>query len=173
MFLDQFKLRRSIRKFENKEVEKEKLDIILKSALLSPSSRGIKPWEFVTVSDGGVLEKLSVSKQYGSKFLSGAPVGIVVIGDKNASDVWIEDTSIASLIIQLAAQDLGLGSCWIQIRERLQSENQKSEDYIREVLNIPENYGVLSIIALGYPDEIKQPYDENQLGNDKLHINRF
>lgn len=173
MLLDMLKTRRSIRKFKNKEVEKEKLEIILKSALLSPSSRGIRPWQFITVTDSEILKKLSVSKNYGSQFLAGAPVGIVVLGDTKVSDVWVEDASIASTIIQMTAHDLGLGSCWIQIRERFNSENEKSEDCIRKILNIPENYGVLNVIALGYPDELKQPYDENLLGSDKLHFNKF
>lgn len=173
MLLEMLKTRRSIRRFKNREVEKEKLETILKSALLSPSSRGKRPWQFVTVTDGEILKKLSLSKNYGSQFLGGAPVAIVVLGDTKASDVWVEDTSIASTIIQLAAHELGLGSCWIQIRERFQSGNQKSEDYVRELLDIPENYGVLSIIAVGYPDETKQPYDENMPDSDKLHLNRF
>ncbi|HEX2926300.1 MAG TPA: nitroreductase family protein [Ruminiclostridium sp.] len=171
--LDLLKSRRSIRKFKDREVEGDKLDIILKSALLSPSSRGVRPWHFIVVTDKETLQKLSASKQYGSQFLAGAPAGIVVIGDTKASDIWIEDTSIASIIIQLAAQDLGLGSCWIQIRERFKAENQKSEEYVKSVLDIPGEYGVLSIIALGYPDETKKPYDENELENTKLHFDKF
>lgn len=173
MLFDLLKSRRSIRKFQDKEVEKEKLDTILKGALLSPSSRSIRPWEFIAVTDKEILQKLSKCKKHGSQFLSDAPLGIVVIADKAACDVWVEDTSIASIIIQLAAQDLGLGSCWIQVRERLHSDGGKAEDYIRELLEIPENYSVESVIAVGYPAEEKKPYDEDGLLYGKLHFDRY
>ena len=101
-----------------------------------------------------------------------SPVAIVVIGDSLTSDVWIEDASIASTLIQLEAESLGLGSCWIQMRSR-QGENDDSEKEVRNVLNIPDNYGVLSIIALGYKDEEKIPYDENSFNFNKIHYNKF
>ncbi|NLV86792.1 MAG: NAD(P)H nitroreductase [Clostridiales bacterium] len=173
MYYDMLKARRSIRKFSDREVEKEKLDIILKSALLSPSSRSIRPWEFVTVRDKETLKKLSESKHHGSSFLSDANLGIVVIADPEKCDVWVEDCSIASIIIQLAAESQGLGSCWIQIRERAHNETESAETYIKNMLGIPKKYCVLSIIAIGYPDEEKDAYDENRLPYDKLHFEGF
>jgi len=166
-------LRRSIRKFQDKEVEKEKLEIILKSALLAPSSKGRRPWEFIAVTDKGLLDKLSKCREHSSKFLAGAPLGIVVVADPEACDVWIEDASIAATIIQLSAQDLGLGSCWIQVRERLHTEGEKAEDYIKELLGIPDKYNVECIVAIGYPAEEKKPYDENKLAYEKIHYNVF
>ena len=173
MFYDLLKSRRSVRKFLDQEVEKEKLDIILKSALFSPSSRSRRPWEFIVVNDKGLLSKLSRCKEHGSQFLAGAPLGIVVLADPEVCDVWIEDTSIASIIIQLAAQSLGLGSCWIQTRKRLHTQDKNSEDYIKELFNIPKQYSVESVITIGYPAENKEPYDENQLLYDKVHYNQF
>ena len=173
MYYDMLKERRSIRKFSDREVEKEKLDIILKSALLSPSSRSRRPWEFLVVRGKETLKKLSESKHHGSSFLSGANLGIVVIADPESCDVWVEDCSIASIIIQLTAQSQGLGSCWVQIRERAHNETESAETYIKNMLGIPENYCVLSIIAIGYPDEEKDAYDENRLPYDKLHFERF
>ncbi|MCR4434756.1 MAG: nitroreductase family protein [Clostridiales bacterium] len=173
MLFDLLKSRRSIRKFTGREVEKEKIDIILKSALLSPSSRAIRPWEFVAVTDKELLQKLSRCREYGPQFLAGAPLGIVVIADPEACDVWIEDASIASIIIQLTAQSLELGSCWIQVRERFYSGDQKAEDYIKGVLGIPAKYRVECIVAIGYPAEEKKPYDESELLYGKLHYNKF
>jgi len=173
IMLDLLKQRRSIRKYQDRAVEQEKLDIILKSALLAPSSRGIRPWEFIVVTDKEILEKLSQCKAHSSQFLKDAPLGIVVIADMTASDVWIEDVSIASTIIQLTAQYLGLGSCWIQIRNRKTADNKSSEDYVKELLNIPEKYSVDNIIAIGYPGEQKKPYDENALLYDKVHMERY
>ncbi|SHO52293.1 nitroreductase family protein [Anaerocolumna xylanovorans] len=173
MLFDILKSRRSIRKFQNKEVEKEKIDVILKSALLSPSSRSIRPWQFIAVTDTELLQQLSLCREPGPKFLADAPLAIVVIADKEASDVWIEDASISSTIIQLTAQDLGLGSCWIQVRERFHTEQEKAEDYIRKVLEIPVQYSVECMIAIGYPAEEKTPYEEDTLLYQKLHFNKF
>jgi nitroreductase len=173
MLYDLLKSRRSIRSFLDREVEKEKADIILKSALLSPSSRSIRPWEFIAVTNENLLMQLSRCKEHGSQFLAGAPLGIVVIADPQACDAWIEDASIASIIIQLAAQSLGLGSCWIQVRERYHSRDKKAEDFIKEVLGIPEKYSVECIVAIGYPAEVKKPYDENGLLYGKLHFDKY
>jgi nitroreductase len=173
MVYDLLKSRRSIRKFQNKEVEREKIDTILKGALLSPSSRARRPWEFIAVTDKELLARLSQSREHGSSFLAGAPLGIVVIADTELSDVWVEDASITSIIIQLSAQALGLGSCWIQVRERPHADNVKAGDYIKEVLGIPDKYNVQCIVAIGYPAEEKRPYEESELPYDKIHFNRF
>lgn len=173
MLHDLLKTRRSIREFQDKQLEKEKIDKILKSALLSPSSRGIRPWEFVTVTRKDMLQKLSLCKEHGSAFLKGAPMAVVVIADTDACDVWIEDASIASVIIQLSAHALGIGSCWIQVRKRFHAKSVKSEDYIKELLGIPENFAVESVIALGYPDEEKKAYDDGDLLVEKLHFEKF
>jgi nitroreductase len=173
VLFDILKARRSIRKFQNKEVEKGKIDTILKSALLSPSSRAIRPWQFIAVTDTELLEQLSRCREPGPKFLADAPLAIVVIADKGSSDVWIEDTSIASIIIQLTAQDLGLGSCWIQVRERFHTEQEKAEEYIRKIMGIPAQYSVECVIAIGYPAEETKPYEENKLPYQKLHFDRF
>jgi nitroreductase len=170
MFYDLLKSRRSIRKFQNREVEKGKIDKILKSALLSPSSRSKRPWEFVAVTDKVLLQKLSQCREHSSSFLADAPLGIVVLADPQVCDVWIEDASIASIIIQLSAHSLGLGSCWIQVRERYGSDSIKAGDYIKKVLEIPDKYEVESMIAIGYPAEEKPPYNEDDLLYNKLHF---
>ncbi len=173
MLYDLLKSRRSIRKFENREVEKEKLDAILKSALLSPSSRARRPWEFIAVTDRELLKKLSKCREGSSLSLESAALGIVIIADPDSSDIWIEDASIASVIIQLSAQSLGLASCWVQVRERFHSGDVKAEDYIKNILGIPERYKVENMVAIGYPAEKKEPHDEKSLLSDKLHFNGY
>jgi nitroreductase len=166
------KQRRSIRKYSNKKIEKEKIQKLIQGALLSPSSRGLKPWEFILVEDSSILEKLSHSKP-GAAFLKNAQLGIVILGNSEKCDVWIEDTSIASTIIHLLSTDLGLGSCWIQIRERNYDEATSAEEYIRQVLSIPDNIRVLSIISMGYPDETKPAYTEESLSYEKVYLNAY
>lgn len=173
MLYDLLKSRRSIRKFENKEVEKDKVDTILKSALLSPSSRSRRPWEFIAVTDKDLLKKLAKAREHSSAFIENAPLGIVVIADPEICDVWIEDASIASIIIQLSAQSLGLGSCWIQIRDRFHSEQMKAEEYVKDVLGIPAKYSVECMVAIGYPAEEKKAYSEADLLYEKLHYNKY
>jgi nitroreductase len=173
MFYELLKFRRSIRKFHNREVEKEKLETILKSALLAPSSRARRPWEFIAVTDKTLLQQLSASRDFGSEFLAGAPLGIVVAADPNACDVWVEDASIASIIIQLSAQSLGLSSCWIQVRERFHAEGVPAEDYIKGILGIPAEYRVECMVAVGYAAEEKKEYREDELLYRKLHTDRF
>ena len=155
MLAELIKKRRSIRKFKKIPVESEKLQMLREAVLMAPSSRGIKPVEFIFVTDPVLLDKLSMSKANGSEFLKDAPLGIVVFADENRSDAWIEDSSIASIIAQLAAVDIGLSSCWIQIRNRMDKYGNASEKYIRDLLEIPSKYRAVSIIAVGYGDEEK------------------
>ena len=173
MLYDLLISRRSIRKYQKKEVEKEKVDILLKSALLAPSSRSIRPWQFIAVDEADLLLKLSLCREPGPKYLAEAPLAIVVLADYSVSDVWIEDASIASTFIQLTAQDMGLGSCWIQVRERNHTEDESAEEYIRSILEIPEQFSVECILAIGYPAEEKKPQEEETLLYQKLHYNRF
>jgi nitroreductase len=169
MFISLLKKRRSIRKYKDKTVEAEKIDILIEAALRSPSSMGRNPWEFIIVKDAEMMERLSKSKPHGASFLKKAPCAIVVCGDPQKCDVWIEDCSIASVFIHVAAESIGLGSCWIQIRERMYSEIKSSSDYISELLNIPTSLEVESIIAVGYPDEEKSGHNKEKLPFDKIH----
>ena len=173
MFLPLVEKRRSVRKFEDKQVEPEKIDQLVEAALRAPSSRAGYPWEFVVVSDKRIVEKLSRSKANGSVFLKDAPLAIVVCADPDKSDVWIEDTSIATIFIHLAAASLGLGSCWIQIRKRNHDDTKPAEAYIQETLNIPTRIRVESIVAVGYPGEEKPPHRKEKLLYEQVHFNAY
>ena len=173
MVMSLIQKRRSIRKFKTNPVEPEKVDTLVEAALRAPSSRGLQPWEFVVVTDKDLLERLSRARPHGSAFLGNAPLGIVVYADPTTADTWVEDTSIAATYIQLAAESLGLGSCWIQIRNRMHDETLTAEDYIVEILQIPKGRKVEAIIAVGYPDEEKPPHKKEDLPFEKLHLNSF
>ena len=167
------KQRRSIRIFENRKVEKEKIAQIVQTALLSPSSKNNNPWKFIIVEDQEILSKLSDSKAHGSRFLNKAPLAIVVLADPRQSDVWIEDASIGTTIILLSAQALGLGCCWIQIRRRKHSDGQDSEQFVADSLGIPKHLRILCMVAIGYPGEEKS---EKKIEKKKLNdvfLNRF
>jgi nitroreductase len=173
MFMPLIRKRRSIRKYKKKEVAPGKIDQLIEAALRAPSARGTNPWEFIVVADKTLLEKISTAKPHGATFLRNAALGIVVCAKVDKSDVWVEDASIASIYIHLAAESLGLGSCWIQIRKRMYDENKTSERYIAEVLDIPSNLKVESVVAIGYPDEEKSPHSKDELQYEKVHANRY
>jgi len=172
-FFELLKTRRSIRKYLPKAIEQEIITKITNAALMSPASKRSNPWEFIVIQDKETLVKLSQSRPHGSQFLNDSPLGIVVIADTTKSDVWMEDASIASIIMQLQAHDLGLGSCWVQVYGRQKDENTTTESYIRELLNIPNHYSVLNIISIGYPDEERKAYEEDKLPTQKIHFDKF
>lgn len=172
-FRDLIQKRRSIRKFTDKIIPPEDVATIMRAALMSPSSKNTTPWQFVLVEEKEALKQLSLCKKHGSKLIEGCALAVVVIADPIASSVWIEDASIASLMIQLQAEDLGLGSCWVQIREREAPDGSSAEDYVRSLLEIPMQMQVLSIIAIGYKDQERSPFDEDKLQWEKLHIGKF
>jgi nitroreductase len=172
-FFELLQTRRSIRKYLPKPVEQEKISTILKAALMSPASKRSNPWEFIVVQENEMLQKLSECRQHGSQFLAEAPLGIVVVADTTKSDVWMEDASISAIIMQLQVQDSGLGSCWIQVYNRMKDNEISSENYIRNTLNIPSHFAVLCIISIGYPAEERKAFDENKLALEKIHNGMF
>lgn len=165
--------RRSIRQFQDKPVEQEKLDTLVEAMLRSPSSRSLNPWQFVVVTERDLIEKLAGAKAHGSKFMKHAPLGIAVCADPEKSDVWVEDTSIAALILHLTATDLELGSCWVQIRLRGHVDGSSSEQYVKDVLGIEEKMVVEAIVAIGYPAEEKQGHDHSSLLFERVSYNRY
>lgn len=172
-FQDLITKRRSTRKFTEELLKPEEVELLLKAALKSPASKSKNPWQFVVVEDKEQLEKLSRCKAAGSKPLENCVLAIVVLADPLSSDVWIEDASIASIMIQLQAEDLGLGSCWIQIRERFTATDELSGEYIREMFDIPLQLQVLSVIAIGHKAQERPPFDEEKLQWEKVHIGKY
>ena len=153
--------RRSVRKFLAGKVEKEKLQRIVDMALQAPSSRNSRSTRLVVVEDSALLEKMSQMRDYGSAFMKDAQAAIVVMGDKNATDLWLDNCAITATILQLAVVDEGLASCWVHINDRpcLKDvpEGAKADDYLRELLGISDNYGILCAVALGYSDFEPKP----------------
>jgi len=173
MFLNILKKRRSIRKFKETPIGKLKIDMLVEAALRSFSSRGINPWHFIVIDDKQLLKKLSQAKPHGASFLKDAPLGIVVCADASKTDVWVEDASIASALIHIATQDIGLGSCWIQIRKREHTSFKSADTYVKDLLMIPDTIKIESIIAIGYPNEVKAGHSKENLDFNKISFNSF
>lgn len=171
--LDLLRKRRSVRRFTDQAVEEDKIELLIEAMLRSPSSKGRNPWEFIVVTDRQQLAKLAAAKPKGGTFVGHAPMAIVICADPEKCDVWIEDCSIAAIILQLTALDLGLGSCWSQIRRRQHADGNTASDYLRKELGLPDQYEVSAIIGIGYPAEAKEGHDKDQLPYDKVHRERF
>lgn len=166
------KNRRSIRKFKEDKVPKEVIVEILKAGLLAPTSKNKKPVEFIVVENEETLNKLKDCKDKGNVGLDTAPCAIVVACDSEKSDVWVEDASIAASYMQIQIEKLGLGSVWIQMRMRFNNIGD-AENEVRKILNIPVNYGIVCILAIGYKDEYMKPYDENDIDVSKVHYEKY
>ncbi len=161
--------RRSIRKFTQELLNEEDVRTIMRAALMAPSSKGLHSYEFLVVDDRERLTALSQCKDMGSAFLSEAPLGVVVMGNPEVGDAWIEDASVASTMILLQAEDLNIGACWIQVRERKDAEGNDAEENVRRTLGIPPHVRVLCIIALGRKGMERKPQNEERLLWDKVH----
>jgi nitroreductase len=173
MFIDLERKRRSIRKYTDKAIEPEIIDTLIEAALRAPSSRANNPWEFVVVRDRSLIQKLAKAKPAGAGFVAGAPLVIVVCADTEKSDVWVEDASIASTMILFAAESADLGACWVQIRNRPHDDDAAAEEYIRTLLKLPDRVAVLSIMALGYPDESHPPHPKDELLYNQVHDTQY
>lgn len=172
-FSELIKNRRSMRKFTEEELSQEQVVDLMKAALMAPTSKRSNAWQFIVVDDKETLKKLSLCKEHASQFIADAALAIVVTADPLQSDVWIEDASIASIYLQLQAEDLGLGSCWVQVRERYTANGTDSGEYVREVLDIPLQLQVLSVIAIGHKGMERKPFNEEHLQWEKIHLNKY
>lgn len=172
-FKDLAQMRRSHRKFTAQEIDAEDVRLILRAGLMSPTSKGQRAWQFVVVDDKVDIEKIADAKDLGSQFLKEAPLAIVVLDDPTQNDCWIEDGSIAAISMQYQAEDLGLGSCWIQMRGRGLSDGTTADTVIRGVLDIPENLCVLCVLAVGHKADERKPQNEDKLKWENVHVNKF
>ena len=160
--------RRSIRAYKAQEVEPEKIEYMLRCALMAPSSKRTNPWEFIVVRDEAKLRAMEGCRTYGSGMFKTAKAAVVVALDTSLSDTWMADGAIAAEHLLLAAEEQGLGACWCQVYQR-----EGAEQLIRQLCGIPENRTVLCVISMGYKDEERQNYDLAKLKYEKVHQEKY
>ena len=165
--------RRSVRKYTADPIKDEKIETILRAGLLAPSGHSKYPLEFIVVKDKETLEKMSHCRVGASKMLAGAAAAIVVIADIEKSDMWVEDTSVAMMGMHLMATELGLGSCWVQVRLREAEDGRTSEEYLREFLEFPANYQCAAILSIGELERTPKPHELDKLKVEKIHREKF
>lgn len=170
--LELVKKRRSIRRYTGEKIDQTIVDEILNIALLAPSSWGGHPVEFVVVNDKKMIGQIARCKKMGAGPLKDADVAIVILIDRNKCELWIEDGAVASTYILLAAEQLGIGACWIHMRGR-EGQHGTAEEEIQQLLGIPSNYGVLNVVALGHNGENKPARSEKDVPFNNIHHSTF
>lgn len=153
--MEEIFIRRSIRKFEDKEIEKEKIDRILRAAMQAPSAANQQPWEFIVVTDKEDLNVLSQASPY-SKPVEGSGATIILLGDSRnfrVPDCWHQDMGAAAQNILLEAVHLELGGVWMAL-----SANQGASEYVIKHYDLPEYIKPFAFIALGYPADQKNQF---------------
>lgn len=160
--------RRSIRKYQNKPIEKEKLNEVLRAAMYAPSAMNKQPWHFVVCEDRAVLGEIQRIHAHAS-MLESAPCCIVVAGDLDAQYMegsYIQDCAAAVENLLLAAYSVGLGTCWLGVYP----DPQRQENF-RKFFKMPENIKPFCAIAIGYPDEKKELPD--RFSESKIHYEQW
>jgi len=150
-FNEVIETRRSIRKYKNTPISKEKINKILEAARIAPSAGHRQPWHFIVVENKETIKKLA-KREWAAE----APVMIVGLADPEASPHWcINDLGIAFEHIVLAATDLGLGTCWMG--------QSKREELVKSLLDIPDKFRVIALTPLGVSDETPDSKDRKSL----------
>ena len=157
--------RRSVRRFSDRAVPREVVDRILAEALTAPSSRNSRSTRFLVVDRHDLIARMAGMRDYGSAFMEGAPLAVVVCADltrnPGASGDWgVMDSSAASENLLLAAHAVGLGAVWTGVYPR--SERVKA---VRTILGLPESVVPLNVIPIGYPAETPEPKQKWNPGN--------
>ena len=156
--------RKSVRKYLDKPVTKEQLEVLMKAGMAAPTAADKRPWAFVAVTERALLDSLSGSSPYAKMLMKAAAAIIVCCDTRRAlnSDIWIQDCSAASQNILLAAEATGLGAVWIGIYPEYFKYN-----HVRRVLNIPMEVIPLNIISIGWPTGEEKP--KKKFDPDNIH----
>lgn len=172
--LDMILHRRSVRRYTDDPIPQDKLDAILYAGLAAASSKNRRPWEFILVENRDTLDRLCACRPGAGNLLGKCKAAIVVAADAELVDVWVEDCASAITQMHLAADALGVGSCWLQVRLRKAPDGvTDTASVVREVLGIPEKYGVMAILTLGMPAEHPGPKAIADLPLEKIHREHF
>ena len=161
-FIDVILGRRSIRKFTEQPVSEEILHTLLEAGMAGPSAMNAQPWEFVVINDPNLLREFHNTLLFAKQNYTAM---ICVCGSRRVQKTkagdrfWVQDCSAATENILLAATALGLGSVWIGVYPITIYIRQ-----VRKILNLPEDVTPLSLIALGYPAEKKEPRTQYEEG---------
>ena len=169
--LDAIRVRRSHRSFvPDAELEEWQVENLIKAALWAPSAMHYDVCNLILVKDKETRRRLSRATPY-ALMIENASLAAVLVANPDESDWWVEDCSAAAENILIEAADMGLGACWVQVREI--SQELSPEDAVRNILDIPEDYRVLCMIAIGVPKKEKKTHTEDEMDRGRVHMERF
>ncbi len=158
--------RKSVRKYSNKPVEQDKIDLIVKSAMSAPSAKNLQPWEFLVVTDKNLLKQIAKyipNASYSKK----SQFAIIVCGDKNVSEkFWIQDCSAVTENILLVVESLDLGAVWCAVYPY-----EDKVEKIQKLFKLPDNIVPLNVIPVGYPKKKETP--KQKYNPKKVHTNSW
>lgn len=162
--------RRSVRKYEKKEIPEEMFTDLFEAAMAAPSAVAKDPWHFILVRDRKTLDKI-VEILPNGQMLRQAPAAVIVCGDINKANLkevsyMLQDLSAAVENILLAATALGLGSCWLGMHPR-----PDRMDPICNLFSLPENIIPMCGVALGWPAE--QPEPRTRYNPERIHLEKW
>lgn len=144
------KIRRSVRKYEDKPVEKEKIEELLRAAMQAPSAGNQQPWEFIVVENKETLQQLAKASPYAAP-VKNAPLGIVVLAKDEFlkfPSCWQQDLSAATENMLLKAVELGLGAVWLGI-----APEKERMEFIKALFRLPQGVRPFALLAIGYSSE--------------------
>ncbi|MCR5113868.1 MAG: nitroreductase family protein [Acholeplasmatales bacterium] len=166
--------RKSVRRYLDKPLKKEEIDIIMKAAVSGPTCVNSKDWSFIVVTDKKMLNKMADLNGKPAEPLRGAALGVLICGDYDkafmyAKDYWVVDGAIAGENMIIAATELGIGSVWLGTWPQMDRvEAQK------KLFNLPDNQIPHSIIAFGYPEDPNDLKEErNDYDMSAIHYNNW
>jgi len=160
---DAIRKRRSVRSYQDRPVEKEKLEKVLEAARLAPSAKNRQEWRFIVVTDEEKI-KMLVDACKGQRFVGEAPVVIVGLADPSVSRWYKVDIGIAMEHMALEAVELGLGTCWI---------GAFYPEKVKEILDIPDEKEVVALLTLGYPKDEGERITSRKSLNEIVCYNRY
>mgnify|MGYP000900370289 CR=1 FL=1 len=170
MALDAIFTRRSVRQYQDKPVEKEKLLTILKAAMQAPSAANQQPWEFLVIENKDTLKKMTCLSLYASCLAKAAAAILVLKKEKGMPwpDSVDQDLGAATMALMLAAVDLGLGSVWLgaaPYADRIER--------MKRMFGLPDGISVYSVIALGYPSDKDANHFEDRFRKSSIHYEQY
>ena len=157
--------RRSIRRFKDQPVEKDKIDRLLRAAMQAPSAHNQQPWEFIVVENKETLAKLPLTSPY-SKPAGGSAVTFVLLGNGNnivVPTAWQQDMGAAVQNILLEATHLGLGAVWIGV-----ATSDAGVKYVKDLFQLPDYLNPFALVSIGYPDVQTNEFVD-RYKSDKVH----
>lgn len=163
--------RRSVRRYDDRDVPREVLQRILERvADCAPSARNARSTRFLVVTDRETIGRIAGMRDYGSAFVAEARAVVVVAGDRTLCDLWRENCAISATMLLLGLVDEGLAGCWVHVdgrpRRKDAPDGEQAADYLRSLLPLPEQWGVLCAVACGYSDYVPKPLPERDRSDE-------